>query len=139
MKVSYDEGVASHVGPESCVAVREGVSEALTGERAGRVLSLENLILRSADVVPTDGRQQRRVHLTVHHTAETYANFKQWVDVSIGGTTFRASDEKLWNYKALIDADAVGAGQKALLNGATEGHINLDAITSAHFPHQQPD
>src|SRR6266700_2092447 len=62
MKVSCDEGVASHVGSESCVAAREGVGEALTGEGAGRALSLENLILRRADVVPTDGRQQRMSH-----------------------------------------------------------------------------
>src|SRR4051794_765833 len=59
MKVSCDEGIASHVGPESCGCVREGAAEALTGERAGRVLSPENLTLRSADVVLTDGRQQR--------------------------------------------------------------------------------
>ena len=33
MRVPYDEGVANHIGPESCAGVREGVSEALTGER----------------------------------------------------------------------------------------------------------
>jgi hypothetical protein len=58
MKVSCNEDVANHVGSESCVGSRKGVGEALTGEDAGRVLSLENLMLRSADVVPTDGRQQ---------------------------------------------------------------------------------
>ena len=58
MKVSCNEGVASHVGPESCGDDRKVVVEALTGEGAGRVLSLENLMLRSADVVLTDGRQQ---------------------------------------------------------------------------------
>ena len=39
MKVSYTEGLASYGGPESCVHIREGVGEALTGGRAGRVLS----------------------------------------------------------------------------------------------------
>lgn len=39
MKVSYVEGIASYGGPESCVHIREGVGEALTGVRAGRVLS----------------------------------------------------------------------------------------------------
>ena len=39
MKVSYVEGLASYGGPESCVHIREGVGEALTGGRAGRVLS----------------------------------------------------------------------------------------------------
>jgi hypothetical protein len=41
MKESYVEGLASHGGPESCVHDREGVGEALTGVRAGRVLSRE--------------------------------------------------------------------------------------------------
>src|SRR5271170_7363602 len=42
MKVSCGEGVASHVGPESCGDHRKVVSEALTGESAGRVLSLDS-------------------------------------------------------------------------------------------------
>ena len=41
MKVSYVEGLASYGGPESCVHIREGVGEALTGVRAGRVWSRE--------------------------------------------------------------------------------------------------
>jgi len=36
MKVSYVEGLASYGGPESCVHIREGVGEALTGPRAVR-------------------------------------------------------------------------------------------------------
>src|SRR6218665_2569870 len=36
MKESYVEGLASYGGPESCVHIREGVGEALIGERAGR-------------------------------------------------------------------------------------------------------
>ena len=59
MKVSCDEGVASHVGPESCGDDRKVVTEALTGESAGRVLSLENVILWGADAVLSCGRQQR--------------------------------------------------------------------------------
>src|SRR5688500_6491894 len=41
MKESYVESLASYGGPESCVVIREGEGEALTGERAGRVLSRE--------------------------------------------------------------------------------------------------
>lgn len=41
MKVSYDEDLANHIGPESCAYVRKGVREALTGESAGWVLSRE--------------------------------------------------------------------------------------------------
>jgi hypothetical protein len=38
MRESYDEGLASHIGPESCVVVREDRREALTGVRAGWVI-----------------------------------------------------------------------------------------------------
>jgi RNA-directed DNA polymerase len=41
MEEPYVEGVAIRDGPESCVAAREGSGEALTGVRAGRVLSRE--------------------------------------------------------------------------------------------------
>ena len=41
MKESYVEGLAAHDGPESCGGARKGVAEALTGVRAGRVLSRE--------------------------------------------------------------------------------------------------
>lgn len=56
MKESYVEGLAAHSGPESCVIAREGRSEALTGERAGRVLSRESNSLRGADAVEVRGR-----------------------------------------------------------------------------------
>src|SRR5712691_1034046 len=55
MKESYGEGPATHTGPESCVAGREGGGETLTGGRAGRVFSRESL-LRSADAVRRGGR-----------------------------------------------------------------------------------
>ena len=41
MEESYVEGLATHGGPESCAAAREGGGEALTGVRAGRVSSRE--------------------------------------------------------------------------------------------------
>jgi RNA-directed DNA polymerase len=61
MKESYVEGLAAHSGPESCVDVREGTGEALTGVRAGRVLSRESdsclrADLRGADAVEERGR-----------------------------------------------------------------------------------
>jgi hypothetical protein len=43
MRESHGEGIASHTGPESCVTVREDAGEALTGVRAGRVLSRERV------------------------------------------------------------------------------------------------
>ena len=59
MKVSYCEGLASHTGPESCGAAREGGVEALTGEGAGRVFSRERSNLRDADAVGGSGRHHR--------------------------------------------------------------------------------
>ena len=57
MKVSCSEGIAIHTGPESCILIREGGSEALTGVRAGRVLSRESESpLRGADDVERIGR-----------------------------------------------------------------------------------
>ena len=41
MREPYEEGVANRLGPESCAGVREDTGEALTGERAGQVLSRE--------------------------------------------------------------------------------------------------
>ena len=58
MKESLSEGVATHTGPESCGAVREGSVEALTGVRAGRVLSRERNSLRGADAVEDGGRRR---------------------------------------------------------------------------------
>ena len=88
MKVSCDEGAASHVGPESCGGDRKVAVEALTGEGAGRVLSLENVILWSADAVLSCGRQQRtsrhrkrRPHSTWSKTPRTHRSASQ------GGTT----------------------------------------------------
>jgi len=57
MKESYVEGLATHDGPESCAVAREGGGEALTGVRAGRVLSRERNSLRGADAVEEGGRQ----------------------------------------------------------------------------------
>ena len=51
MQVHYDEGVAIHIGPESCAVAREGFGEALTGGRIGQPSSRESLIFSDADVV----------------------------------------------------------------------------------------
>src|SRR6266853_1488639 len=59
MKKSYESGVATHIGPESCGAARKGGVEALTGERAGRVFSRVSVFLRDADAVRRSGRPHR--------------------------------------------------------------------------------
>ena len=64
MEKSYGEGVAIRTGPESCAVVCEGGGEALTGVRAGRVLSREKeRIGRGADALRVSGRP----HLTCRY------------------------------------------------------------------------
>jgi len=46
MKEPYNEGVASHIGPESCLDDPRGRGEALTGESTGGLLSSENTRFR---------------------------------------------------------------------------------------------
>ena len=67
MKESYGEGLATHTGPESCGAAREGGDEAWTGERAGRVFSRVRNLLRDADAVGESGRLHR-----VHRHGEVH-------------------------------------------------------------------
>jgi len=43
MKEPYDEGLANRIGPESCGGGSNETAEALTGVRAGQVLSREML------------------------------------------------------------------------------------------------
>jgi len=69
MKESYGEGLATHTGPESCGAVREGGTEALTGVLAGQTLSRESHapprggFVRGADAVEQGGRPHRERRL----------------------------------------------------------------------------
>src|SRR5260370_25352992 len=59
MQKSYESGLATHIGPESCGAIRKNGVEALTGERAGRVFSRVRTFLRDADAVGVSGRPHR--------------------------------------------------------------------------------
>jgi RNA-directed DNA polymerase len=81
MKESYGEGLATHTGPESCGAAREGGVEALTGVRAGWVFSRESTFLRGADAVGESGRphsvhRNRKVRWSParSETPSTYGN-----------------------------------------------------------------
>ncbi len=68
MKESYVKELGAHSGPESCVVARKGRGEALTGVRAGRVLSRERNFLRGADAVRRSGRQ---------HSAHRYREMRR--------------------------------------------------------------
>src|SRR6266446_5484024 len=63
VKVLNSKGIASHAGPESCVAHREVRDEALTGEPAGQPLSREIFkLVQGADAVSVvEGNTDRRV------------------------------------------------------------------------------
>jgi hypothetical protein len=92
MKKSCECEVATHIGPESCGAAREGGVEALTGERAGRVLSRVRIFLRDADAVGESGRPHR-----VHRNREVYQSPARsetpctYVDTSLGNREIPSS------------------------------------------------
>ncbi len=88
MKESYEGGVATHVGPESCGAARKGGVEALAGERAGRVFSRVRTFLRDADAVRRSGRQYR-----VHRYREVYQSPARSETPSTYGDTSRGNRE----------------------------------------------
>jgi hypothetical protein len=44
MRVPYSEGLATHTDPESCVCIREGMGEALTGGVRAGLLSRERFL-----------------------------------------------------------------------------------------------
>ena len=61
VQVPCDEGVANHIGPESCAGGREAEREALTGVRVGQPLSGVRLPFRSADALQSaEGDMSRR-------------------------------------------------------------------------------
>jgi len=69
MRVSYDEDLANHIGPESCVYPRKVVREALTGERAGWVLSRERGFA-------TECRRRQRVRKATRNTSLSQEVFR---------------------------------------------------------------
>ena len=59
MQIHHDEGVANRIDPKSCTDAREGIGEALTGDRIGQPLSRESTLIPGADVVPlTEGNTE---------------------------------------------------------------------------------
>ena len=86
--MSHECEVATHIGPESCGATRKGGVEALTGERAGRVLSRVSFLLRDADAVGRCGRLHR-----VHRYREVHLNPARSKTPCTYGDTSRGSRE----------------------------------------------
>jgi hypothetical protein len=88
MKESYECEVATHIGPESCGAAREGGVEVLTRERAGRVFSRVRPLLRDADAVRRCGRPHR-----VHRYREVCQSPARSQTPSTYGSTSRGNRE----------------------------------------------
>ena len=82
MGVPYSEGLATHTDPESCVYIRKGMGEALTGGvRAGLLSRERSFRLWGADVVHKSGRQHQghrygemRLDPAWSETPSTYAS-----------------------------------------------------------------
>jgi len=99
MKESHAERLATHSGPESCEVARKGSVEALTGVRAGRVLSRESEgILRDADAVEISAR---------HHRAHRYREMRQGPARSQTPCTYGNTSHE--NREALGSPAAAGA------------------------------
>ena len=64
MKESYGEGLAIHSGPESCEGGREAALEALDRGICRLGIELRNRLVRGADGVREQGRQQRAHAIT---------------------------------------------------------------------------
>jgi hypothetical protein len=60
VQVPHDEGVATHINPESCAVAREGNGEALTGEHTGQPLSRESFAVLGCRRRSRSGRQYGR-------------------------------------------------------------------------------
>jgi hypothetical protein len=88
MKESYGEDLASHIDPESCTVAREGGCEALTGARAGGLLSREIIRTRGADVVSVSGRQH-----PMHRYGQRYGNPARSENLSMHGNISRENRE----------------------------------------------
>ena len=79
------EGVATHIGSESCAAIRKGGGEALTGERAGQLSSRERTKNSGADAVERSGRphrtsrqRERRTDLARSQTLRMHGRILHW-------------------------------------------------------------
>ncbi len=66
MRVHYDEGLATRIGPAPCVSGGDVRGEASAGESIGQLRSRE-IINRDADaVVPAEGNTDVRVNASPH-------------------------------------------------------------------------
>jgi hypothetical protein len=79
VKVHCDEGVATHIGPEPCAGVREGVSEASAGEHIGQPSSRETVVIPGADAVySSEGNTVGRANASARPTRRGLRPWHVW-------------------------------------------------------------
>jgi len=108
MKESYECEVATHIGPESCGAAREGGVEALTRDRAGRVFSRVSHSLRDADAVGESGRPHPR-----HRYREVPRSPARSETPSTHGSTLRGNREIPSSPRAEVASGRIGKSKDA--------------------------
>jgi hypothetical protein len=80
VQVHYDEGAATHVGPEPCTVVREGDGEASVGVRIGQLLSRERTAVPGADaVLMAEGDTNGRVNASARSTRRGRRPWHVWM------------------------------------------------------------
>ena len=92
MKKSYDEGLATHIDPELCIADRKVCGKALTGAHMGWVLSPVKIVFQCADAVPVSGMQN-----IVHRYSEMYCDTAWSETPGTYGITLYGSRETLYS------------------------------------------
>src|SRR5258707_15817185 len=103
MQKSYECEVATHIGPESCGAAREGGVEALTRECAGRVFSRVRESLRDADAVGESGRP----HPERRYREEHWSPARSQTPCTYGSTS-RGNREIPGSPRATVDLGRIG-------------------------------
>ena len=106
MQESYGEDLASHTDPESCTIVRKGGREALTGARAGGLLSREIILVRGADAVSVSGR----LHPMPRY-GERYGDLARSENLSMHGNISRENREVPYSPATYGVAGRIGKSQ----------------------------
>src|SRR6267154_2844845 len=108
MKESYECEIATHIGPESCGAAREGGVEALTRECAGRVFSRVRDLLRDAAAVRRCGRPH-----PVHRYREVQRSPARSQTPSTYGSTSNGNREIPASPRVAVDSGRIGKSKDA--------------------------
>jgi hypothetical protein len=116
------EGAAIHGGAESCVGVREGAGEALTGGSAGWAIEPRNPWSRGADAVAKGGRPHRR-----QRYRELSSDPARSVNLGMRGSFMGENGEVPWLAVLVVDAPPlVVRGVAGQLVAVREG--NAEAV-----------